>query len=109
MKTITLPLLAVVALGVVTIGSAGAMPFSTNNGSAALNERLVQDVRVVCNRNGNCWNTGRYRSARRAYSSGYYNQSGYYNRRGYYAEPGYGYYRGPRVGIGIGPLGFGLY
>jgi hypothetical protein len=103
MKTITLPLLAAVAIGVVTIGSAGAMPFSTNNGLAALNERLVQDVRVVCNRNGNCWNTGRYRSARRAYSSGYY------NRRGYYAEPSYGYYRGPRVGIGIGPLGFGLY
>jgi hypothetical protein len=103
MKTITLPLLAAVAIGVLTIGSAGAMPFSTNNGSAVLGEGLVQDIRVVCNRNGNCWNTSRYHSVRRGYSPGYY------NRRGYYAEPGYGYYRGPRVGIGIGPLGFGLY
>ena len=104
MKTITLPLLAAVAIGAITIGSAAAMPFSTDNGSATLGESLVQDVRVVCNRNGNCWNTGgRYRSARRAYSPGYY------NRPGYYAQPGYGYYRGPRVGIGIGPLGFGMY
>ena len=103
MKNITLPLLAAVAIGAITIGSATAMPFSANNGTAVLNESLVQDVRVVCNRNGNCWNTSRYRSARRAYSPGYY------NRPGYYAQPGYGYYRGPRVGVGIGPFGFGVY
>lgn len=103
MKTLTLPLLAAVAIGAITIGSASAMPFSTNNGSAALGESLVQDVRIVCNRNGNCWNTSRYRSARRGYSPGYY------DRRAYYAEPSYGYYRGPRVGVGIGPFGFGMY
>lgn len=105
MKTFRLPLLAAVAMvaitGAVTIGSAGAMPFSNNAESAVPGESPVQDVRVVCNRNGNCWNTNRYRSVRR----------GYYDRPAYYAEPryGYGYYGGPRVGVGIGPFGFGIY
>jgi hypothetical protein len=107
MKTFRLPLLAAVAMGALagafTIRSAGAMPFSSNN-SAVQGESLVQDVRVVCNRNGNCWNTGpRYRSVRRSYAPGYY------GRPGYYAEPRYGYYGGPRVGVGIGPFGFGMY
>jgi hypothetical protein len=105
MKNLTLPLLAAVAIGAITMGSASAMPFTANNGSAALGESLVQDVRVVCNRRGNCWNTGRYRSTR-----GYYSP-GYYSRPAYYASPGYGYYGygGPRVGVGIGPFGFGMY
>jgi hypothetical protein len=110
MKTFRLPLLAaaamVASMGAITIGSAGAMPFSSN--TAVQGESLVQDVRVVCNRNGNCWNTNRrYRSVNR----------GYYGRPAYYAEPrygygydrGYGYYGGPRVGVGVGPFGFGLY
>ena len=110
MKTFTQPLLAAAAMGAIvcatTLGSAGAMPFSSN--TAVQDGSLVQDVRVVCNRNGNCWNTNRYRSVRR----------GYYGRPGYYAEPRYGYgydrgygygYGGPRVGVGIGPFGFGLY
>ena len=109
MKTFRLPLLAAVAMGAITgaitIGSAGAMPFSSN--STVQGDSLVQDVRVVCNRNGNCWNTGgrRYRSVRRGYGPGYY------DRPAYYAEPryGYGYYGGPRVGVGVGPFGFGLY
>ena len=98
MKTFRLPLLAAVAMGALagalTIGSAGAMPFSSN--TTAQGDSLVQDVRLVCNRNGHCWNTGpRYRSVRR----------GYYDRPGYYAEPryGHGYYGGPRVGVGVGP------
>ena len=106
MKTFRLPLLAAVAMvtsmgalaGAFTIGSAGAMPFSSN--AAVQGESLVQDVRVVCNRSGHCWNNGpRYRSVRR----------GYYDRPGYDAEPRYGYYGGPRVGVGIGPFGFGMY
>ena len=107
MKTFRLPLLAAVAMGALagafTIGSAGAMPFSSNGGRAT----AVQDVRVVCNRNGNCWNTGgrSYRTVRRGYAPGY--------RQGYYDEPRYGYgsgyYGGPRVGVGVGPFGFGLY
>jgi hypothetical protein len=110
MKTFRLPLVAAVAMvasmgalaGAFTIGSAGAMPFSSN--TAAPGASLVQDVRVVCNRNGHCWNTDRrYRSVRRGYAPGYY------ERPGYYAEPRYGYYGGPRVGVGIGPFGLGIY
>jgi hypothetical protein len=104
MKTFRLPLLAAVAMsalaGAVTIGSAGALPFSSN--TAVQSESLVQEVRVVCNRNGNCWNTDRrYRSVHR----------GYYGRPAYYGEPryGHGYYGGPRVGVGVGPIGFGIY
>jgi hypothetical protein len=108
MKTFTLPLLAVVAIGSLTAGSAAAMPFSANNRTAALDESLVQDVRLVCDRRGRCWNT---RSAR--YRSRYYAQPGYYYAQPGYYPPGYGYgygyYGGPRVGVGIGPFGFGLY
>jgi hypothetical protein len=106
MKTFTLPLLAAVAIGALTMGSATAMPFSANNGTAVLNESLVQDVRTVCDRRGRCWNTGR---SARYQSRGYHGRSGYYAQRGYYAQPAYGYYGGPRVGVGIGPFGFGLY
>ena len=112
MKTFRLPLLAAVAMvasmgalaGAFTTGSAGAMPFSSNTAVPATS--LVQDVRVVCNRNGRCWNTDRrYRSVRRDYAPGYY------DRPGYYAEPRYGngYYDGPRVGVGVGPFGLGIY
>jgi hypothetical protein len=109
MKTLTLPLLAAVAIGAITIGSATAMPFSANHEAAVLDESLVHNIRVVCNRHGSCWNTGRYRSVQRSYSTGYYGRPGYYDRSGYYAEPSYGYYGGPRVGIGVGPVGLGIY
>jgi|SRR5690348_8325314 len=109
MKTFTLPLLVAAALGAITIGSATAMPFSANHEAAVLDESLVHNVRVVCNRHGSCWNTGRYRSVHRSYSTGYYNRPVYYDRPAYYAEPGYGYRDGPRVGVGIGPFGFGMY
>ena len=102
MKTFTLPLLAAVAIGAITMGSATAMPFSANTATAVLDESLVQDVRVVCDRRGRCWNTGRRYSR--------YQSRGYYGGRGYYAEPGYGYYGGgPRIGVGVGPFGFGMY
>ena len=47
-----------------------------------------------------------YPYAQPYYGGGYY--SGY--GPGYYSGgygPGYGYYGGPRVGIGVGPFGFG--
>jgi hypothetical protein len=102
MKNITLTLLAAAAIGAVSFGSASAMPF--NNLSAALGENLVQDVRVVCNQFGRCYNTNRsYRYARPYYAPSYYYGPAYYN------GPRYGYYGGPRVGIGIGPFGFGTW
>ena len=57
MKHVTLTLLAAAAIGVVSFGSASAMPF--NNMSAALGESHVLDVRVVCDRYGRCYNTNR--------------------------------------------------
>ena len=102
MKTITLSLLAAAAIGAVSIGSASAMPFSS--GPAALGESLVQDVRLVCNEYGRCWNTNRraHRSSRyyapRQYNRGYYSS-------GYYGDGYHGYARSPGVGIGVGPVG----
>ena len=101
MKNITLTLLAAAAIGTVSIGSASAMPF--NSASPTLGENDVQNVRLICNRNGYCYNTRRsYRSVPRYYAPGYYNG-------GYYGGPGYGYYGGPRVGIGFGPFGLGVW
>ena len=97
MKNIRLTLLAAAAMGAVSFGGATAMPF--NDLSAALGESLVQDVRVVCNRYGRCYETNRnYRQTRR-YAPRYYDG-------GYYNEPRYGYYGSPGVGVGIGPFGF---
>jgi hypothetical protein len=111
MKNVTLTLLAAAGIGTISIGSASGMPISN---LAGLSGSHVQDVRLVCDRFGRCYNTRRaYRSqgyyARPGYYSqpgyGYYSQPGY----GYYGQPGYGYYGGPRVGVGIGPFGFGMW
>ena len=107
MKNVTLSLLAAAAMGAISIGGSSAMPVSN---LAGLSESHVQDVRLVCNRSGRCYNTRRaYRSypyAQRYYNEPSYGYSGY--GRGYYG-PGYGYYGGPRVGIGVGPVGVGIW
>jgi len=106
MKSIKLTLFAVAAVGAISIGSAAAMPMG--NVSPVLGESDVQQARVVCNSYGRCYNTRRtYRSVRRYYAPGYAYAPGY--GPGYYGNPGYGYYNGPRVGIGIGPFGFGVW
>ena len=114
MKNVTLSLLAAAAVGAISIGSVKAMPV---NNLAGLGESHLQDVRLVCDRFGRCYNTRRA-YARRYYGQpgyGYYGQPGYgyYGQPGYgyYGQPGYGYYRGPRVGVGvgIGPFGFGVW
>ena len=96
MKNVTLSFLAAAAIGTVSIGSVSAMPV---NNLAGLGESHFQDVRLVCDRYGRCYNTRRaYRSY--SYAQPYYG-GGYYSG-GY--GPGYGYYGGPRVGIGVGPF-----
>lgn len=102
MKNITLALLAATAIAAFSTSAASAMPFS--NVPAALGESQVQDVRLVCDRHGRCYNTNRYRYSR-GYGQRYY---GGYGAYGAYAGPRYGggYYGGPRVGVGIGPFGF---
>jgi hypothetical protein len=108
MKNVTLSFLAAAAISTISIGSVSAMPV---NNLAGLGESHVQDVRLVCDRYGRCYNTRRaYRSY--SYAQPYYGGSyaqpyyggGYYSGYG----PGYGYYGGPRVGIGVGPVGFGF-
>ena len=68
MKNMTLSLLAAAAMGTISIGSVSAMPV---NNLAGLGESHFQDVRLVCDRFGRCYNTRRaYRSypyARRYY------------------------------------------
>jgi hypothetical protein len=109
MTNLKLTLLAAAAIGAVSIGGASAMPFS--KAPAAIGDSHVQDIRVVCDDNGRCYNTRR--TYRRSYSHGpgyapgYYNNG--YNNGGYYARPSYGYYDGPRVGIGLGPIGLGIW
>ena len=96
MRVFSLALLAASAIGVVSIESAAAMPFAN---PALTQDSLVQDVRVVCDRSGRCYNTNRQARyyAPRAHRYGY--------RDGYRA---YGYNRGPSVGIGVGPVGIGV-
>jgi hypothetical protein len=107
-KNITLTLLAAAAIGAVSIGNASAMPL--NDLSSAQGESHVQNVRVVCDQYQRCYNTGRaYRSARADYAPRYNDSPAYYGGPSYYAAPSYGYYGGPRVGIGIGPFGFGAW
>jgi hypothetical protein len=107
MKNVTLSLLAAAGIGAISIGSASAMPVSN---LAGLSESHVQDVRLVCDRYGRCYNTRRayrtYPYAQRYYGDGYY--SGY--GRGDYG-PGYGYYGGRRAGpgIGVGPFGVSIW
>ena len=105
MKNLTRSFLAAAAIGTISIGIASAMPV---NNLAGLGESYVQDVRLVCDRYGRCYNTRRaYRSypyAQPYYGGGYY--SGY--GPGYYSGgygPGYGYYGGPRVGSWCRPVG----
>jgi hypothetical protein len=102
MKSITRAMLAAVAMGAVSIGGASAMPF--NSLSPALGASDVQNVRVVCNQNGHCYNTVRTnRSARRYYAPRYYGAPQYY------AAPQYEYYNAPFLGVGIGPFGFRVF
>ena len=100
MRAFSLALLAASAIGAVSIGSASAMPFAN---PASAQESLVQDVRLVCDRFGRCYNANRHYGHR--YGNRYGYRSGYRDYRGNRA---YGYHRGPSVGIGVGPVGIGV-
>ena len=100
MRAFSLALFAASAIGAVSIGSASAMPFAN---PASAQESLIQDVRVVCDRFGRCYNTNRHYGHR--YGHRYGNR---YGHRGYGGNRAYGYHRGPSVGIGVGPVGIGV-
>lgn len=102
MKNISLALLAAATMGAVSISGASAMPF----GSSPLGESLVQDVRVVCDRFGRCYDTRPSNRVRTYHAPRYYDRPAYYgSHRGYDR----GYYSGPRVGVGIGTFGVGAW
>lgn len=96
MKNVKLILLTAAAIGAISIGSASAMPA---NNLAGVGESQLQDVRLVCDSFGRCYNTRRGYRSRSYYSQRYYDD-------GYYGRSRYGYYGGPGVGIGVGPFGF---
>jgi hypothetical protein len=108
MRKFTMSALAATAIGTISLGSAAAIPLDSV--LATLVQNPVQDVRVVCDRYGRCYNTRRvYRGGPRYYSQRYYYNEPYYAAPAYpYGYP-YGYYDGLRVGIGIGPFGFGIW
>ncbi len=88
--------LAAGILGGLMATAAAAMPVTD---LASQSQSLVQDVRVVCNQWGRCYETRRY--VRRYYDQPSY----YYAPRAYrYSDaPGYGYYGGgPSVGFSFG-------
>jgi hypothetical protein len=65
-----------------------------NLGNAATTGSDVQDVRLVCNRWGRCWRTGRYYGPRYRpyYGYGYgYPAYGYGYGRPYWGRPGIGF------------------
>ena len=68
MKAFSLALFAASAIGAVSIGSASAMPFAN---PASAQESLIQDVRVVCDRFGRCYNTNRHYGHRYGHRYGY--------------------------------------
>jgi hypothetical protein len=102
---IKLTMLAAAAVGIATIGSANAMPLTGLK--AMQNQSLVQDVRIVCNSRGICWNTNNPRRTWRSSRSNRRYVQPHYGYQPYYGNQ-YGYgYRAPRAGITVGP--FGIY
>lgn len=105
MKTLAIALLA--GSAALAAGSAKASDVYVSGEYA--NPDLVQQVRLVCETNGNCYRT---RGGRRVVVQEYgdsYNyapRARYIERRGYY-DGGY-YNSGPSVGIGVGPGGVGV-
>lgn len=87
MKHLRLTLFASAAIGLATIVSASAAPAGI---TPALNESSTQNVRLVCDQWGRCYETRRNR------------HRGYNNRHRGYDD---GYYR-QRRGYGFGPFGF---
>ena len=84
--------------------AASAAPLS--NGIAVVPDNGIENVRMVCNEYGRCWQE---RGQRRVIVEDSYNyapRERYIERRGYY-DGGY-YNNGPSVGIGVGPGGVGI-
>jgi hypothetical protein len=93
------------ALGASALFATAASAAPLTNGVAVMPDNGIENVRMVCNEFGRCWEQ---RGSRRVIvedSYGYVPRERYIERRGYYDGD---YYGGPRVGIGVGPGGVGV-
>ncbi|ERF82182.1 hypothetical protein JQ559_34110 [Bradyrhizobium viridifuturi] len=91
------PLIGAAALLTIAVcAPASALPLAKMT-TAALPEPLVENVHLICDRYGRCYNSRRYVQRR------YYVQPGYSS---YAYGPGYGYGYGPGISFGFGG-GFG--
>jgi len=96
------------ALGASALFATAASAAPPSNGVVAMPDNGIEQVRMVCNEYGRCWQQ-RGRRVIVEDSYGYAPRERYIERRGYYDGYEGGYYnRGPSVGIGIGPVGIGV-
>src|SRR5205085_943395 len=107
-----LAILLAIGASAVFVTAANAAPLSSNLSIIPANG--VENVRMVCDQNGQCFRTrgGQRVVIQRSYDSyNYAPRETYVQRPGYY-DSGYynsGYYNsGPSVGIGVGPVGIGI-
>jgi hypothetical protein len=93
------------ALGASALFGSAASAAPLTNGVAVMPDNGIEQVRMVCDEYGRCWQRG----GRRVIVEDSYNyapRERYIERRGYY-DGGY-YNEGPSVGIGVGPRGVGV-
>jgi hypothetical protein len=94
-------IITTLAFGAAALFTTGATAAPLNNGLIVMPDRGIENVRVVCNEYGRCWERGGRRVViQENYGPRYYQRPGYYDR-GYYNS-------GPSVGIGVGPVGVGI-
>jgi len=97
------------AVGASALLATAASAAPLTRGIAVAPDNGIQNVRVVCDQYGRCFNRDR-REVVVQEQYGYAPRERYIERRGY-SDRGYyddGYRSGPSVGIGIGPGGVGV-
>jgi hypothetical protein len=93
------------AVGASALFATGVSAAPLANGIAVAPDNGIENVRMVCDQYGRCWNRGP-RNVIIQDSYNYAPRERYIERRGYY-DGGY-YNNGPSVGIGVGPGGVGI-
>ena len=101
LRTSLAALAGAAALTGVGLTSAAAIPLAP---LSAGTDTGIENVRLVCNRWGRCWNT-----YVRQYDYAPNYAYGYYGGPTYYRAPYYNGYYGPGVGVSVGPFGFGIW
>jgi hypothetical protein len=93
------------ALGTSALFATAASAAPPSNGITTLPDGNIENVRMVCNENGRCWQerSGRRVIIRERDSYDYAPRERYIERRGYYDEPRPGIgFSAPGVSVGIG-------